>query len=252
MAGTVNAYDAQTGDLEWSYEAVDPYGEMLWGNIWPIQAHFYTDGKVYLGHSEHSPVDPKPRGAPFICLDVETGEEIWRADGLFRQTDWGGQAIIGDSIIATQDTYDQRIYAIGKGPSELTVEAPLTGIACGSSVILRGTVMDVSPGTEDATIKLRFPSGVPAVADDSMSEWMKFVYKQFPQPMCSGVPVKLEVVVDPNGNWYDIGTTWTDSSGFYSISWEPPVPGHYYILATFAGTDSYYSSYKMTSIVVND
>jgi outer membrane protein assembly factor BamB len=252
MAGTVNAYDCETGNLLWSYAAVDPLGEMLWGNQWPIQAHFVTDGKVYLGHSEHSPVDPKPRGAPFICLDVETGNVIWRADGLFRQSDWGGQAIIGDSIIATQDTYDQRIYAIGKGPSQLTLEAPLTGIQLGSNVVLRGTVMDISPGTEDAPIKLRFPDGVPAVSDDSMSEWMKFVYKQFPQPMSTGVPVKLEVISDPNGNYYDIETTMTDSSGFYSVAWEPSVAGQYTILATFAGTEGYTSSYKMTSIVVDD
>lgn len=252
MAGTVNAYDCQTGDLEWSYAAVDPLGEMLWGNQWPIQAHFVTDGKVYLGHSEHSPVDPKPRGAPFICLDVETGDVIWRADGLFRQTEWGGQAIIGDSIIATQDTYDQRIYAIGKGPSQLTLEAPLAGVSLCSHLVLRGTVMDVSPGTQSAELKLRFPDGVPAVSDDSMGEWMKFVYKQFPQPMSTGVTVKLEVVNDPNGNYYDIGTTTTDSSGFYSVTWEPPVAGSYTILASFAGSEGYGSSYKMTAIVVDE
>ena len=112
--------------------------------------------------------------------------------------------------------------------------------------------MDVSPGTQAPDMKLRFPSGVPAVADDCMSDWMLYVYKQFPQPMAVGVPVKLEVVVDPNGNWYDIGTVMTDSTGYYSIMWEPPVPGHYTILATFAGTDSYYMSYQMTSIGVDE
>ena len=37
---------------------------------------------------------------------------------MFRDTRWGGNGIIGDSIIATMDTYDQRVYAIGKGPSQ--------------------------------------------------------------------------------------------------------------------------------------
>ena len=67
-----------------------------------------------------------------------------------------------------------------------------------------------------------------------------------------GVPVKLEVVVDPNGNWYDIGTAYTDASGFYSIEWEPPVPGHYIILAGFEGSNAYYPSYIETSVVVNE
>jgi hypothetical protein len=70
--------------------------------------------------------------------------------------------------------------------------------------------------------------------------------------MVSGVPVKLEVVVDPNGNWYDIGTTYTDSTGFYGIEWEPPVPGYYLILASFEGSEAYYPSYVETSILVDE
>ena len=65
MAGQLNAYDLQTGNLEWSYESGDPTNEVLWGNNWPVYPMFITDGKIYLGHSEHSPVDPKSRGAPF-------------------------------------------------------------------------------------------------------------------------------------------------------------------------------------------
>jgi hypothetical protein len=185
-------------------------------------------------------------------LDVETGEEIFRVDGLLRTTRWGGTSVIGDSIIATYDTYDNRIYAVGKGPSEITIEAPLIASDWGDKIILRGTVMDISEGTKDPAIVARFPKGVPAVHDDCMGDWMKYVYKQFERPMAAGVEVKLEVVVDPNGNWYDIGTTTTDSTGFYKISWEPPVPGEYLILATFAGSESYYGSYIETAIVVNE
>jgi len=42
-----------------------------------IRPVIYTDGKIYIAHMEHSSIDPKPRGAPFICLDMETGDEIW-------------------------------------------------------------------------------------------------------------------------------------------------------------------------------
>jgi hypothetical protein len=33
---------------------------------------------------------------------------------MFRQTAWGGSAVMGDSIIATMDTYNQMVYGIGK------------------------------------------------------------------------------------------------------------------------------------------
>jgi hypothetical protein len=217
-----------------------------------MMTNFVTDGKIYMGQEMHSPIDPKPRGAPYLCLDAITGEVVWRADGMFRQTEWGGHAIVGDSVMVTMDTYDNRLYAVGKGPSEITVEAPLTASAWGQKIVLRGSVMDISPGTQTPEMKMRFPKGVPAVSDGDMSAWMRYVYKQFSCPMASGVPVKLEVVVDPNGNWYDIGTAYTDASGFYKISWEPPVPGEYLILASFAGSEAYYGSYVETAIVVDE
>lgn len=104
--------------MEWTYEVTDPYSEMLWSNNWWVKPLFITDGKIYVFHTEHSPVDPRPRGAPFVCLDAETGEVIFRVDGAFRTTRWGGRGMIADSIIALMDTYDQRIYAICK--SKLT------------------------------------------------------------------------------------------------------------------------------------
>ena len=132
------------------------------------------------------------------------------------------------------------------------IEAPLVASDWGDKIVLRGTVTDISPGTDDVSITKRFPNGVPAVSDGDMSAWMKYVYKQFEMPMVSGVPVKLEVVVDTNYNWYDIGIAYTDATGFYSIEWEPPVPGHYLILANFEGSKAYYPTYVETSVVVSE
>ncbi|GAI02535.1 unnamed protein product, partial [marine sediment metagenome] len=72
VSGIVSCYDLTTGDRLWTYEADDPYQEILWANNWWAQILFITDGKLYMGHSEHSPIDPKPRGAPFYCLNATT------------------------------------------------------------------------------------------------------------------------------------------------------------------------------------
>ncbi|MEM2108003.1 MAG: hypothetical protein QXL10_01805, partial [Candidatus Bathyarchaeia archaeon] len=146
----------------------------------------------------------------------------------------------------------QRIYAIGKGPSATTVTAPDIGVSLGKSVLIRGMVTDVSPGTKSAALQLRFPNGVPAVADESMSDWMLYVYKQFPCPAnVKGVEVTIEVL-DPNGNYYEVARATSDGSGFYSAAFTPPVPGKYTIIARFQGSKAYYGSYAETAIYVED
>jgi outer membrane protein assembly factor BamB len=249
MGGSLRGHDVQTGQELWRYDFNDQYSEILWSQNWPMTPQFVTDGKVYIAHQEHSPLDPKPRHAPFVVVDLQTGEEVFTADGMFRSTRWGGQHIIADSIMVAMDSYDQTIYAVGKGPTEITVDSA-ESMTLGSKTAISGTIMDVSPGTEDPTIKLRFPKGVPVVHDDSMSDWMKYVYKQFPQPMASGVTVKLEAV-DPNSNYQDYGTVTSDPYGNFGFSFEPEVPGLYMLIATFEGSEAYYGSTDTTYIEVN-
>ncbi len=250
MSGNLYCYNATTGALLWTYTARDELSEILWANDWSIRPLMFADGKMYLGQSEHSPVNPLPRGAPMVCIDALTGEEIWRADGLFRQTDWGGRAVMGDSIIATMDSYNQMIYAIGKGPSATTVSAAPKVSVHGSSVLVEGMVTDISPGTEQYARTARFPHGVPAVADQDMSDWMLYVYKQFPRPAdVTGVEVVVEVL-DPNNNFYEVGRATSDGTGFYSVAFTPEVPGKYTILASFAGSKAYYGSFAETAINV--
>jgi len=251
MAGQVHCFNVTTGKLMWIYNATDPYTEMLWGNNWPLDLLFTNDGKLYFFHSEHSANQPLPRGAPAVCLDATTGEELWRVDGLFRKTDWGGGPIMGDSVIAMYNTYDQRVYAIGKGPSATTVTVGPKSSVFGSSVVIEGTVTDVSPGTKQTEVALRFANGVAAVSDESVGEWMKYVYVQFPRPMDTvGVEVTLSVL-DSNGNYREIGKTTSDSNGFFSYQWTPDITGKYTVYASFTGSKSYYPSNAETAFAVD-
>jgi hypothetical protein len=249
VAGVVYCYNVANGNLLWTYKAEDPYHEYLFANNWWLGIPFITDGKVYLVHGEHSPNQPLPRGAPFICLNATTGEEIFRVDGLRLGTGWGGLPIIGDSTIVGMDTYDLRVYAIGKGPSATTVSAKVA--VGGTSVVIEGMVLDVSPGIRDSAIQMRFPNGVPAVDDECMGDWMLYVYKQFPRPAnIKGVWVKLDAINVYTGEVLDIGGTFTDSAGMFTVMWTPPKEGLWTILATFPGSKSYYSSFAETSIGV--
>jgi hypothetical protein len=250
-AGIVYCYDARTGELLWTYEAKDPYNEILWSNNWPLKLCFITDGKLYYTHGEHSPNSPLPRGQPFLCLNATTGEEIFRINGAFRGAEWGGNPIIGDSVIVGWNSYDNQIYGISKGPSATTVEVAPGVVTEGTSVVISGSVTDESPGTDADDMVLRFPQGVPAVADEDMSDWMKYVYLQFERPReTKGVEVVLSVI-DSNNNYREIGTTTSDSNGFFSYMWTPDITGKYTVIASFPGSNAYYPSQAETAFGVD-
>jgi outer membrane protein assembly factor BamB len=253
VAGELQAIDVQTGELSWTYAMTQPYTELMWGGSnWPIEFAFISDGKVYLLHTEHSGNTPLPRGAPFVCLNATTGEEIFRVEGLFRFTVWGGDPMIADSTAVIFSTYDNSIYAVGKGPSATTVSAGPKISVHGDSVLVEGMVTDVSPGTRKGILPMRFPNGVPAVADECIGEWMKYVYLQFERPADAvGVEVVIEVL-DPNNNYYEVGRATSDASGSYSCAFTPEVPGKYTIIASFAGSEAYYGSFAETAINVEE
>jgi hypothetical protein len=254
--GHIYCYDLTDGEILWTYLADDPYQEYLFANYWWQFFLFIADGKLYSAHLEHSAIEPMPRGAPFLCLDATTGDLIWQADGLFRSTRWGGRGIIGDSVMVGFDTYDNRIYAVGKGPSAITIDKTMVAVGNGSTVTVQGTVMDVSPGTEDTEITLRFPDGVPAISDESQSKWMAYVYKQLKsvdeasvRPDATGVTVKIEVV-NPNNEYEMLGTTTSDSYGNWAFSYCYDIPGTYMIIATFEGSGAYYGSAATSYLTV--
>ena len=252
LAGIMYAYDLQTGNTDWTYTLKDPYTEPVTGENWWGWIDIIANDKIYIGTLEHSANSPMPRGGPYACVNATDGSEIFRINGLMRETRWGGNPVMGDSIIAGFDTYDLQIYAMGKGPTAVTASAPDTSVELGKSVAIKGTVTDISPGTSDTRLKLRFPNGVAAVSDASQSQWMMYVYKQFEQPTnATGVPVTVSVV-DANGNYRAIGTTTSDATGYYSLNWTPDIAGQYTVYVTFAGSKAYYGSVATNSFVVDE
>ena len=252
LAGILYAYDLSTGKTAWTYTLTDAYGEPVTGENWWGWIDLIAAGKIYIGTLEHSANSPIPRGGPYACVNATDGTEIFRVNGMMRETRWGGNPVMGDCIIAGYDTYDGQIYAMGKGASRITVSAPNLGAAPGQSILIAGRVTDTSPGTTDSRIELRFPNGVPAVSDASQSQWMLYVYKQFEMPTnATGVPVTISVV-DANGNFRTIGETTSDSTGSYSLSWMPDISGKYTVIATFAGSKAYYGAYDQTAFVVDE
>jgi hypothetical protein len=248
-SGKVTCYDLETGDVLWTYDVVDPYSEITWSNNFHIAYHFLADGKICLSYSEHSPINPIPRGGPLVVLDVDTGNPIWELSWINNW--WGGHVMIGDSTIVGLNGYDNRLYAIGKGPTETTVTIQNDVISRGNSIMIKGTVMDVSPGTKDSALQLRFPKGVPAVADKNMTDWMHYVYMQWPtESEFEGVNVTLQIQ-DPNGDWYQATVT-TDENGVFSHMWSPSFVGEYHVTALFEGSKSYYKSEATTAFGVDE
>jgi hypothetical protein len=147
---------------------------------------------------------------------------------------------IADGYAVSLDGMDNQIYCFGKGQTATTVSASPKVVANGSSIIIEGTVLDQSPGAKDT----------PAISDDYMTAWMEYLYKQRPCPAdLTGVPVKLEAF-GSDGSYIEIGTVTSDPYGNFKSAWTPPKQILYTIMATFAGSDSYFSSYAGTGLSV--
>jgi len=254
-SGIVYAYDTSNGNLLWTYgnggagNSTNSGFETAYGR-YPITVSAIADGKIFLRTTEHSPNSPLFKGALMRAINVTDGTEIWTI------SDWGnimygGVTPIADGILTALNTYDSQIYAYGKGPSALSVEAPKASVELGRSLVISGMVTDIAAGTKQIEQAARFPNGVPAVSDKSQSAWMEYVYMQKPKPTdATGVIVSINVI-DANGNNRNIGTTISDSSGAFSFQYTPDITGKYTVIATFAGSESYYPSTSETSFAVD-
>jgi hypothetical protein len=255
--GIVYCYSMLDGTLLWTYgnggkgNSTNTGANTPWGN-YPTHVAAIADGIVYTMAGEHSPNTPLYRGYVARALNAFTGEELWTLP------DWSASGLgtsiapvaIADGYLVFANAYDGQIYCVGQGPSDTTVSIQNNVIPQGNTVLIQGTVMDVSAGTKQNTQAADFPNGVPVASDASMSAWMSHVYQQQPIPTSfTGVPVTIDVL-DSNGNYRTIGTATTTASGTYSIAWTPDIAGNYTVIATFHGNNGYYGSYSQTAFYV--
>ncbi len=235
----VAAFDWNTGKLSWfyQYKVQYPYENPYEDNYpWFTGVGQIADGKLYTYNTEHTTTQPVTRDWRMHCINITTGEPIWSIDGSM------SPGALADGYLTASNTYDGYMYIFGKGKSATTVTAPDKAINLGESLVIKGTVLDQSPAAP----------GTPCVSDESMSDWMAYLHLQRPMPNnATGVPVTLDVL-DANGNYRTIDTLTTDASGTFSYMWQPDIPGKYTIIATFAGTESYGSSWAQTAFGVTE
>ncbi len=245
FGGYVNALNPDTGEILWSVTPRSSGFDAPYG-IYPLW-HFGTqsicDGKLFL--SEGSMYNPPIHPAERRVINITDGSLVW---GILSYSGriTGAHA---DTYFVEWDSLDASITTFGKGPTATSVTASPKVSSEGSEVLIEGRVIDTSAGTKTTEKIARFPDGVPAVSDESMSPWMEYVYMQQIKPTnSSGVPVFL-TAVDPNGNTQEIGTV-TTNDGNFAVMWTPPVTGVYTITAAFCGSESYYGSYGNTAVGV--
>jgi len=222
-----------------------PYG--VWP-LWVFSGGSISGNGVYLLNVGHEYSPPLFRGAQQLALNTTDGSLIWKIMGF----DVTNAAPIVDGVAMVLNAYDNQLYAYSQGPSKLTVAAPSVGVTTSTPISITGTVTDISAGTQQQAQAANFPNGLPCVSDASQSAWMEYVYMQQQCPTgVTGVPVAIDVL-DSNGNYRNIGTTTSDGSGTFAFTWTPDITGDYTVIATFAGSDSYYPSNAETHFTASE
>jgi hypothetical protein len=255
-AGILYCYDTKNGSLLWTYGNGGAgnstnSGFEVPGN-YPTFVNAIGNGIVYLVTTEHTPETPIYKGALARAVNATDGTEIWTL------SDYTGEFVaqsfaMADGYATFFNGYDNQIYSVGQGPSATTIQAPLTAVTAGDTVVIQGTVMDIAVGTKQDQQAADFPNGVPCVSDASMCAWMGYVYQQQPCPTnATGVTVSIDAI-DPNNNLIHIGTVTSETTGLFHYAWKTPdVPGEYAVTATFVGSQGYWPSYAQTAMYVEE
>lgn len=243
-SGVIYCIDMTDGKTLWTYGNGGPGNSTSGGleTARPYPTVIYAIGNdiVYTFTSEHTVTTPIYKGALTRAINATTGQEIW----TLLNTNNGGATYgaLADGMNVFFNGYDNQIYAVGRGPTQTSVSAPHAGLAFGQPLVIAGSVIDISAGTKQNEQSAKIPNGVACASDESMSEWMAYVYMQQNMPdNFTGVEVDL-YVIDANNNYRSIGTATTDETGTYRLTWTPDISGDYTVIASFAGTNGYWPS----------
>jgi outer membrane protein assembly factor BamB len=236
--GHVYAYNITDGTRVWQSDYVGAQDESIYGNQPFNGASVGAGGVLYYSTATTYSLMPRTRFHELIAINETTGQFLWKLPIGMNPT------AVADGYLIATDSENGMQYSIGKGQTSTTVTAPLTTVSAGTSVLIQGSVLDMSPGAPNT----------PAVSDADMDVWMDYLYGQNATlinspPMTHGVNVRL-VAVGPDGTPVDIGTVTSDGSGLYKAMWTPDSAGAYTIYATFDGSNSYWGSYATTALGV--
>ena len=243
FGGEVYCFNMSNGQKVWNWSSGDTGANTPYGTnpFWIIGNYEATvaDGVFYV-ETGHDYGPPLFSGAKIYALNASTGEPIWDILNFAS----GSSLPVMYGYMLSFNAYDNRIYCYGIGLTQTTVEtSPVINSA--TQIQISGTVTDQSPGETCLGIPA---AGTPAIADEYMSRWMEYLYMQSPKPTnATGVPVTLSYI-DSNGNYYEIGTTTTDTDGKYAYTFTPNIEGQYTIMAIFEGSNSYFSSSAETHV----
>lgn len=234
--GYLYAVDANNGTLAWKYRAFEPNATQPIASQNANKYGAAADGKVYWLVADRSIRIPNVGSPIFVCLDAETGKEIWRsylaemrcpaiADGRLYGQDW-----IYDRGVFTTDwkianETGAYLWCFGRGPLTLKIGTDthdiyeLRYITHGGKTSIIGNTTDLSPANLGAPAK--------------------------------NVPIKISWRL-PDGTTGEIGTTHTDETGELFYKWTPPATGTYTIIAESAGNDAYDAHpTTTTTLIVN-
>ena len=184
----IYAFDWDDGSIVWKYEGEafapyeTPYVNADGDTVYSWNAGgWVADGKVYAVNTEHSASQPITRGWGIHCIDVFTGELIWKTKTA------GSIGAVADGYLTLSGS-DGIMYVYGKGKSETTVTAPDVAVPKGTTMTIKGKVLDLSPAQP----------GTPCVSKDSMTLQMEYLHKQMP------------IMGKRNLNWcsYNVNCNW--------------------------------------------
>ena len=237
--GYLYAYNTATGKLAWKGYYTGNTTETAMGNYawWGKLA--IADHKIYGATGQHTQPSPVSRGDKLYCLNASDGTLIWSL-GPWQTRGSSDSSGVSSGMYFNTNGYDGCLYMFGKGQTATTVSAPMTAVPLGTGVLIEGTVTDQSPGAPDT----------PAVSDASQEQWVPYLYMDKPMPTnATGVTVMLRAMLS-DGTVIDISHVTSDIMGHYEYTWTPPAQGTYKILATFEGSESYWTSSGQTGLSV--